>query len=474
MLFNSITFIFFFILVSFLHYLPLPWGVKKTNLLIASYVFYAAWNPFFVLLLLMSTLVDWKVAERIYHSTNPRQRKFWLVISLLVNLGALAFFKYTNFLLLNLATVTEALGFSFAYQENNIILPMGISFYTFQTISYSVDVYRGKIAPWKSLRDYALYVSFFPQLVAGPIVRSGEFLPQCLQAKAFDFNNFSVGISLLFIGLAEKVFLADSVFGPLVDTVYVSAQAADVFSAWSGGIFFTMQIFCDFAGYSLCAIGIAKCLGFQLPFNFNSPFAAVGFSDFWRRWHISLSSWLRDYLYISLGGNRFGKSKTLQNLLLTMMLGGLWHGAAWTFVVWGVCHGVLLIVEHVLRNHLKWAIFAPGKIQTFLYRLITLFFVVLCFTIFRAENLAQAGTLIAAMFGIVGDSITVLSWNLQTKLAVFLTVILVAVQFVYNKFDILRVVENSNFILRGIGLATCVVLIILSTGQSDGFIYFQF
>jgi len=474
MLFNSITFIFFLAIVILLHYSPLTWSAKKTNLLIASYLFYAAWNPYFVLLLLMSTLLDWNVAARIYSSVNPRERKFWLIISLLVNLGALAFFKYTNFLMANLVEVAAAAGIGFTWQENSIVLPMGISFYTFQTISYTMDVYRGEMKPWKSLRDYALYVSFFPQLVAGPIVRSGEFLPQTLQPKAFELNGFSVGVSLLFIGLMEKVFLADSVFGPLVDTVYSSGQVPDIFSAWAAGTFFTLQIFCDFAGYSLCAIGIARCLGFRLPFNFNSPFAAVGFSDFWRRWHISLSTWLRDYLYISLGGNRFGRSKTLRNLMITMVLGGLWHGAAWTFVIWGICHGVLLIVERILRKTLSSTIFRPGLIQTFIYRLITFVFVVLCFTIFRAESLSQAGVLLLAMFGMEGDGAAVLSWDLQSKLAASLCFLLIAIQYMSHKKAIINVIENSNFLLRGMGLATCVMLIILSTGQSDGFIYFQF
>lgn len=474
MLFNSITFILFLAVVVLLHYSPLSWSAKKSNLLVASYLFYAAWNPYFVLLLLMSTLVDWKVAARMYASANRRERKFWLVISLLVNLGALAFFKYTNFLMENLVVVAEAVGIGFAWRENNIVLPMGISFYTFQTLSYSIDVYRGRMKPWHSLRDYALYVSFFPQLVAGPIVRAREFLPQTLEPKKFDGTGFSVGLALLLIGLMEKVFLADSVFAPLVDPVFQAQKAPDILSAWAAGYFFTMQIFCDFAGYSLCAIGTAKCLGFRLPFNFNSPFAATGFSNFWTRWHISLSSWLRDYLYISLGGNRLGRSKTLRNLMLTMALGGLWHGAKWPMIIWGIYHGVLLIAERLVQNRKAPPVIAPGALRTFSARVITLFFIVVSFTIFRSDDIGQVGTMLSVMFGLSNGEVTVLSVNLAFKIAVLASLALLLVQYTWHNKEIIAVVQNSNLLVRGVGLAACVILIVLSTGQSDGFIYFQF
>jgi len=474
MLFNSITFLFFLAIVLILHYSPLSWSAKKTNLLIASYLFYAAWNPYFVLLLLMSTLLDWKVAARIYASVNPRERKFWLVISLLVNLGALAFFKYTNFLMANLVVVAETAGISFAWQENSIVLPMGISFYTFQTISYSMDVYRGKMKPWNSLKDYALYVSFFPQLVAGPIVRSNEFLPQCVEPKVFDGKGFSVGLALLLIGLMEKVFLADSVFAPLVDSVFQTEQVPDAMSAWAASYFFTMQIFCDFAGYSLCAIGTAKCLGFRLPFNFNSPMAATGFSDYWTRWHISLSTWLRDYLYFSLGGNRLGRSKTLRNLMLTMALGGLWHGAKWPVILWGIYHGVLLVSERIVEGKIRLPVMLPEVLRIFLLRLMMMFFIVISFTIFRSESIGQVGSLLAVMFGFTDSEVTVLSWDMTFQIAILASLALIAVQWIWNRKQIIKVIENSNFLLRGLGLAACVILIVLSTGQSDGFIYFQF
>lgn len=474
MLFNSLTFILFLAVVLFLHYLPLSWGIRKTNLLIASYLFYAAWNPAFVLLLLMSTVVDWHVAKRIHLADDQPSKKRWLVISLAVNLGALGIFKYSGFLLENLVALGRLVGFELQFAAPDIILPMGISFYTFQTLSYSIDVYRGKIEPSRSFRDYAMFVSFFPQLVAGPIVRAAYFLPQCERPKRFDFNVFSTGIALLMIGLMEKVFLADSVFGPLVDQVYAAEGTPDRMSSWAAGTFFTMQIFCDFAGYSLCAIGIGKCLGFRLPLNFNAPFAAVGFSDFWRRWHISLSSWLRDYLYISLGGNRYGASKTLRNLMLTMLLGGLWHGAAWTFVVWGFLHGLLLIIERLLKRVCTGALFQPGVVQRFVYRLLTLAAVVLCFTVFRAESMEQAFSMWGSMLSGGGSGQAVLEWNLQLKVATALCLALVAVQFLFNRENLVGVISRSHFALRGTALAACMLLVVLSGGQSDGFIYFQF
>jgi D-alanyl-lipoteichoic acid acyltransferase DltB (MBOAT superfamily) len=425
-------------------------------------------------LLLMSSVVDWHVAKRIHAADEQAARKRWLVLSLAVNLGALGIFKYSGFLLDNIVSAAAVAGWQLQFAAPDIILPMGISFYTFQTLSYSIDVYRRKIEPSHSFRDYAMFVSFFPQLVAGPIVRAAEFLPQCEKPKRFEFDAFSLGLTLLLIGLMEKVFLADSVFGPLVDRVYAHQGPVDSLSAWAGGTFFTMQIFCDFAGYSLCAIGVGKMLGFRLPLNFNAPFAAVGFSDFWRRWHISLSSWLRDYLYISLGGNRGGKSRTLRNLMITMLLGGLWHGAAWTFVAWGFLHGLLLVIERLLKSVCTARLFQPGMVQRFVYRLLTLAGVILCFTIFRAENFSQAASLWGAMLGAGGAGDTVLQWNLQLRLAAACFLALVAVQFLFSWRDLFGVIRRSPFLLRGLAMAACILLIVLSGGQSDGFIYFQF
>ncbi len=350
MLFNSLTFVVFFALVLCLHSLPLAWRAKKINLLIASYLFYAAWNPPFVVLLWISTLIDWYVARAIHDATGKARRRGLLLVSLLVNLGILGYFKYGTFLLENFTALMATLGVNFTPAAPSIILPVGISFYTFQTMAYSLDVYLKREKPAESFLDFSLFVTFFPQLVAGPIVRPAHLIPQFAAPKRATGDMLRWGLALMTLGLFEKVVMADGVFAPAVDLVYGAAGPVSALDAWFGTLAFSGQIFCDFAGYSTTAIGAALCLGFHLPNNFRFPYAAIGFSDFWRRWHISLSTWLRDYLYIPLGGNRKGTRRTIINLALTMLLGGLWHGAAWTFVVWGGLHGLYLIIERVVRG----------------------------------------------------------------------------------------------------------------------------
>ena len=346
MLFNSLTFLVFFLIVVALHRLSFPWRVKKFNLLIASYLFYAAWNPPFVVLLWISTLTDWFVGKRMHRVEAGRGRRALLLVSLSVNFGLLGYFKYAGFVLENFVRLVNTLGVEYAPAPPDIILPLGISFYTFQTLSYTISIYRGESEPAHSFLDFALFVTFFPQLVAGPIVRSKDFIRQLPSPRQADAHQFCWGLSLLTFGLFEKVVLSDTLLAPVADQVYGTPALAGSLDAWIGTFAFSCQIFFDFGGYSLCAIGAALCLGFVLPQNFHFPYAALGFSDFWRRWHISLSTWLRDYLYISLGGNRIGnRANVFQSGGLTMLLGGLWHGASWNFVIWGALHGTYLIVE---------------------------------------------------------------------------------------------------------------------------------
>lgn len=337
MVFNSYTFVLFFGVLLLLHHLPLAWKVKKLNLLLASYLFYAVWNPPFVLLLWLSTVVDYLVALALGREVNQRKRKVLLVVSLLVNLGMLGFFKYGGFLLENFVAMVSLLGITYQPPRADIILPVGISFYTFQTLSYTLDVYRRKFVPEKSLLDFSLFVTFFPQLVAGPIVRPGELIPQFKVPHLATRQQLVRGLFYISLGLFMKVGIADGLLADTSDAVFGVPFPLHPLDAWTGVLAFSGQIFCDFAGYSTCAIGAALCLGFVLPDNFRYPYAAIGFSDFWRRWHITLSTWLRDYLYIPLGGNQEGAYRTYLNLMITMLLGGLWHGANWTFVVWGRC-----------------------------------------------------------------------------------------------------------------------------------------
>jgi alginate O-acetyltransferase complex protein AlgI len=332
MVFNSLTFVVFFAVVLALHAMPFAWRTKKFNLLIASYLFYAAWNPPFVVLLWLSTVIDWWMAALIHRSERVARRRALLAVSLLVNLGLLGYFKYGEFLLQNWQALLGSFGVAWTPPAWDIVLPVGISFYTFQTLSYTLDVYLRRAPPTRSLLDFSLFVTFFPQLVAGPIVRTGDLVPQFAQPRRATSTQFGYGLMLITLGLFEKVVLADGFLAPAVEGVYGMPTAPGALDAWIATLAFSGQIFCDFAGYSLIAIGTALCLGFHLPDNFRFPYAAIGFSDFWRRWHISLSTWLRDYLYIPLGGNRHGPTRTVGALMGTMLLGGLWHGASWTFV----------------------------------------------------------------------------------------------------------------------------------------------
>jgi len=473
MLFNSVTFLLFFIYILIVHYSKLPWSIKKGHLLFGSYVFYAAWNPPFVILLFLSTFVDWNLAKKIHACQSDKHRKYWLWLSLIFNLGLLSVFKYSGFILENFESVLTGIGLDMTFSDPGFILPMGISFYTFQTLSYTIDIYYKKIKPHHGFLDYALFVSFFPQLVAGPIVRAKTFLPQLKNQNRITFDVFSTGISLFIVGIFTKTVLADAFFAPFVNTVFVDNAQPDLLSSWLAGLFFYGQIFCDFAGYSLCAIGAALCLGFTLPFNFNSPFAAIGFSDFWRRWHISLSSWLRDYLYIPLGGNRLGSFNTFRNLMITMLLGGLWHGAAWTFVIWGGLHGFYLMAERWLKSLFAPSAFFKLKIMQFIFMLITFFCVMLAFVLFRAENVPQALSLVMGMLS-MQESQALIKWDLWTQIVVVSFITLFFFQWMTKNKDIDVVLIKMPVIVRSVVLSLALILIALSSGDSDAFIYFQF
>ncbi len=316
-------------------------------------------------------------------------------------MGILGFFKYGGFLLDNFILLVNSVGFDYSPAKPNIILPVGISFYTFQTLSYTLDVYHhkhNKTVPWHSFLDYALFVTFFPQLVAGPIVRGVDFLPQCANPPRRDPGAVGRGLSLFFIGLFSKQVIADLTMAPIVERVFDGVGNPGFTAAWAGTLAFAVQIFCDFAGYSACAIGIAMCLGFYLPRNFRYPYGGIGFSDFWQRWHISLSSWLRDYLYIPLGGNRKGPTRTNINLCVTMLLGGLWHGASWLFVIWGALHGLFLLLEKLARRSAIARLrFWECRVGRIALALTTFFCVCLAWVFFRAPSLSRAWQMTCSM-----------------------------------------------------------------------------
>ncbi|HEX9706158.1 MAG TPA: MBOAT family O-acyltransferase [Steroidobacteraceae bacterium] len=475
MVFNSLTFLVFFAVVLLLHRLPIPWTAKKFNLLVASYIFYAAWNPPFVLLLWASTIVDWFIARGIYAARDKGRahRRAWLLISLAANLGFLGFFKYGEFLLANWQALMASFGIDYVAPAWDIVLPVGISFYTFQTMSYTLDVYLGRSKPLKSFLDFSLFVTFFPQLVAGPIVRPGQLVPQFAAPKQATRDQMLWGLGLMVLGLFMKVVIADAGLANVADRVYGATDPVGFIDAWLGTLAFSGQIFCDFAGYSTIAVGAGLCLGFALPDNFRMPYAAIGFSDFWRRWHISLSTWLRDYLYIPLGGNRGNEARTYVNLMLTMLLGGLWHGANWTFVVWGGLHGLYLAVERWIREQTGVTGDPASGWSRLTLALVTYLLVNITWVFFRSDTFEVAGRVLAGMFGFAGEAKAVLPTIYIIKASVIVAGI-VTVHWLMRKRELEDVVTRAPWWLTGFICAAMLIAVIIAQGSGEAFIYFQF
>jgi D-alanyl-lipoteichoic acid acyltransferase DltB (MBOAT superfamily) len=473
LVFNSLTFVVFFVLVLVLHRMPLPWTAKKINLLVASYLFYAAWNPPFVILLWISTIIDWIAARRLHEAGTAGRRRAWLVLSLAANLGFLGFFKYGEFLLQNWQALMASVGIAYTPPEWNIILPVGISFYTFQTMAYTLDVYLGRSKPLDSFLDFSLFVTFFPQLVAGPIVRPGQLVPQFARPVQATRDQVLWGLVLMVLGLFMKIVIADSGLAASADAVFGSDKPLGFADAWLGTLAFSGQIFCDFAGYSTIAIGVALCLGFALPDNFRMPYAAIGFSDFWRRWHISLSTWLRDYLYIPLGGNRGSEARTYVNLMLTMLLGGLWHGASWTFVVWGGLHGFYLAAERWIRSRSGIQGDPAGGWNRLALALTTYLLVNITWVYFRADSFAGAARVLTGMAGLAVEPVAVLPTMFMIKVGVIITGI-VTIQWLMRKRSLEDVAARTPWWLTGLAVAAMLFAVIVSQGSGEAFIYFQF
>jgi alginate O-acetyltransferase complex protein AlgI len=471
MLFNSLSFVLFLVIVLVLYYSKfLNWNSKKGMLLLASYIFYGLWNPPLVILLWISTMIDWTAGKKLAVEENERKRKMWLILSMCVNLGFLAFFKYRDFLLDNFTTVVNTYGYGYKSQPMDIILPMGISFYTFQTMSYTIDMYKRKIEPAKTFLDFALYVTFFPQLVAGPIVRAQDLITQFYEEKKATANQFIWGVFLLTIGLFQKVVMADTFLSGTADKVFGSDKLLHGVDAWVGTLAFSGQIFFDFAGYSTCAIGIALMLGIILPDNFKYPYASLGFSDLWKRWHITLSSWLRDYLYIPLGGNRHGILRLYVALMVTMLIGGLWHGAAWTFIVWGGLHGTYLILERLQRQYLPFKITAwNGMFLAF----ITFSCVNITWVFFRARKFETAWNMIKSMFYMQTEGEKILDTFTIIKVSAVVAILFLCHWFMSNT-SLKEVSLKISPWTLGIVWAIMLFLVIISQGSGEQFIYFQF
>jgi alginate O-acetyltransferase complex protein AlgI len=480
MLFCSQQFVLFFIAV-FAVYWAIPWQRGRVWLLLAaSYYFYASWNHYLALLIACSTVADYFVARGMDAFTAPRARRALLMLSLVGNLGILAYFKYANFFLHNVEQALTAAGHAASLPVLRVILPIGISFYTFEAINYTVDVYRRKLPAERDLAHFMLFITFFPHLVAGPIVRARDFLPQVRRQKRWNWWRFQVGAGLIVLGLLKKMAVGDRM-ALFADPVFAQPALYGTKALWLATVAYAVQIYCDFSGYSDLALGTAHLLGYRLAENFNMPYLAANISEFWRRWHMSLSSWLRDYIYIPLGGSRgvacpaCQSRRTDRNLMVTMALGGLWHGAAWTFVAWGVLHGLYLIVQR------RFAVFAgsrprlDGALQswpgTCLRVSLTLLMVMLGWVLFRATDFANALEMYQGLFGRQhGQAPPMPTYTLAWLLTGVAAAHLGGVLGLGRKLD-----TRISPALVGFGYAAAVVLaLLLAPDAGKTFIYFQF
>ena len=470
LLFNSAIFLGFFLVFYVIYILS-----RKTHTFRITYVvlfslfFYYKSSGIYFGLLIFSSVVDYVLSRLIYEEAKQGYRKFYMILSLLINLGMLAYFKYTNFFIDNYNTL-----FSGNMKFEDIILPVGISFYTFQTLSYTIDVYRRELEPTKSFMDFLFFVSFFPQLVAGPIVRASDFIPQIYEKLKLTKEDFNRALFLIIGGLLKKAVISDYISSNFIDRVFDAPNSYTAFENLMASYGYAIQIYCDFSGYSDIAIGLALLMGFWLPDNFRTPYQSASITEFWRRWHISLSSWLRDYLYISLGGNRKGKIRTYFNLFMTMLLGGLWHGASWKFVVWGVLHGLALVVEKFFGQFIK----LPKNVFVRTIQVILTFhFVVFCWLFFRAKDFATAFQ--------IADNITKLTFNLEQWQTIILgyknVFLLIAIGVVWHFIPVktLAGMQKTFSTLPLVAKAVLLGLIywvVYATASADTqpFIYFQF
>ena len=474
MFFDTPVYVFFLTLVV-LVYWRLAWRQQNIMLLAASYVFYGWWDPRFLVLIAASTIVDFFCARAIAASDEVGRRRALLTVSLLINFGFLGVFKYFNFFVDSFAATLQALGFQHTPTlVLRILLPPGISFYTFQEVAYIVDVYQGKLKPSRSLVDYALFISLFPHLIAGPIQRPSHLLPQVQAPRRFDPERFFDGLLLILCGLFRKTVIADNC-ALLADAAFSGRLGTPNLAAVAIGTYaFAWQIYGDFSGYSDIARGSAQLLGFHFMVNFRQPYLATSIQDFWRRWHISLSTWLRDYLYIPLGGSRDGEVRTYRNLMTTMLLGGLWHGANWTFVVWGGIHGLALSVERYVRT-----VFALDERpappfwspRAWVARIVLFHLVCVAWVFFRAPGLGEA---VAFLRGL-----GTLTWTAEYGIALRFLALFTLPLFVIDLFNESRGEEyllERSFVPRrfAVGMAMMIVVTLLAANQLNAFIYFQF
>lgn len=480
MLFNSFEFLVFLIVVFGLYWFVFNKKIRHQNilLLLASYIFYGWWDYRFLSLIILSTLVDYLVGLQIHGTTKASLKKVLLGISMAFNIGLLAFFKYFNFFVDSWIQLLNSVGYQTQNTWSlNIILPVGISFYTFQTMSYTIDVYRNKLVPTKDFISFAAFVSFFPQLVAGPIERASNLLPQILGKRIFSYENGIQGLRLILWGLVKKVVIAD-VLALKVDDIFQNYHDFGGGVLWLGAVYFAIQIYCDFSGYSDIAIGVSKLFGIELMSNFKFPYFSRNVGEFWRRWHISLSTWFRDYLYIPLGGSREGKLKSLRNVFIIFLVSGLWHGANWTFVVWGGVHALLFVPSYIMGRNRTYTsdIVAENSwfptLKELGQILLTFFLVVLAWVFFRSASLASALEYISFMF-------TKFDFPLIYKNGLYSVGSLLFLDWIFRKderlnFPFLKSVNKKILGLVEVIVILVVVYLISLNTSSSQFIYFQF
>ena len=475
MLFNSFTFAIFLAVVLPTYYaLSHKW--QNRFLLVASYVFYGAWDWRFLSLLAASTIVDYAVSHAIHRSADDRRRRTLLIASLSFNLGLLGFFKYFGFFVDSMNGLLAACGWAHLSWTLQVLLPVGISFYTFQTMAYTIDVYRRQQVPPRDLIAFALYVSYFPQLVAGPIERAGHILPAILGKRTVTPERIAAGLQLMLLGYVKKIAIADTV-APWVSEIFANPAGQTSLRLLLGLYLFAIQIYGDFSGYSDIARGVSRLLGIDLMVNFRQPYLSASITEFWRRWHISLSSWLRDYLYIPLGGNRKGRRRTYINLMLTMLLGGLWHGAAWPFVIWGALHGLYLAAHKAIGGPRAGqmqtpVIRTPRQLAGFILRVaVTFHLVCLAWLFFRAGSIEQAWLYLA------GLAKCTLACDLRTvTVAGFYLTLVLLIDLPCWAFDQeLPLRASAPWFVRGAVQAAAVILIsFIGASGVQKFIYFQF
>ncbi|MDE0770986.1 MAG: MBOAT family protein [Salibacteraceae bacterium] len=463
MLFNSVEFLVFFPIVIALYY-AIQYKWRWLLLLAASYIFYGSWKVEFLSLIALSTLVDFYVGKQLYENTDPKKRWKYLLLSLGLNLGLLIFFKYGSFLAnlaLPIAPIPE-------WRKNQIVsflafdLPVGISFYTFQTMGYTIDIFKNKIKPEKHLGKFALYVSYFPQLVAGPIERFKHLQPQLLANNKLTYRNLCHGARLMLYGFFIKMVIADNI-APLVDAVFESPLEYSLITRWTGILGFGWQIYADFYGYSLIAIGAARCMGVELITNFKTPYFAKSIQDFWRRWHISLSTWFRDYIFVPLGGSNVNKVIWIRNILVVFILSGLWHGANYTFIIWGAIHGLFYLIERSIKVPNRSFLKPIHWLKTYLI-------VSFAWLFFRAEDISNAMEVLFGADSMYSNKYLDLPFEL-----VFGFIIFIMLELLFKSDSVNSVLNRTPFAVRWSGYGVIIFFILSFAGTTNHpFIYFQF